>query len=37
MVDGLPAEQLNAELDELQTKGALWQLKVNCRRSVSYY
>jgi hemerythrin HHE cation binding domain-containing protein len=32
VVDGLPAEQLNAELDELQTKGPLWQLKVNCLR-----
>ena len=29
VVDGLPAEQLNAELDELQTNGALWRLKVN--------
>jgi iron-sulfur cluster repair protein YtfE (RIC family) len=32
VVDGLPAEQLNAELDELQTNGPLWQLKVNCLR-----
>ena len=29
---GLPAEQLNAELDELQTNGPLWQLKINCLR-----
>jgi hypothetical protein len=32
VVDGLPADQLNAELDELQTNGPLWQLKVNCLR-----
>lgn len=32
VVDGLPAEQLNAELAELQTNGPLWQLKVNCLR-----
>ena len=32
VVNGLPAEQLNAELDELQTNGPLWQLKVNCLR-----
>ena len=30
VVNGLPAEQLNAELDQLQTNGPLWQLKVNC-------
>ena len=32
VVDGLPAEQLGAALDELQTNGPLWQLKVNCLR-----
>lgn len=32
VIDGLPAEQLNAELSELQTNGPLWQLKVNCLR-----
>ena len=32
VVDGLPAEQLKAELDELQTNGPLWRLKVNCLR-----
>jgi hypothetical protein len=32
VVDGLPAEQLNAELDVLQTNGPLWRLKVNCLR-----
>ena len=32
VVNGLPAEQLNAELDELQTNGPMWQLKVNCLR-----
>jgi hypothetical protein len=32
VVDGLPAKQLNAELDELQTNGPPWQLKVNCLR-----
>jgi len=32
VVNGLPAEQLSAELDELQTNGPLWQLKVNCLR-----
>ena len=37
VVDGLPAEQLDAELNELQTKGPLWQPKVNCLRSVSYH
>jgi hypothetical protein len=26
VVDGLPAEQLNAKLDELQTNGPLWRL-----------
>ena len=35
VVDGLSAEQLNAELNELQTKGPLWQPKVKCLRSVS--
>jgi hypothetical protein len=32
VIDGLPAENLNAELSELQTNGPLWQLKVNCLR-----
>ena len=32
VLNGLPAEQLNAELDALQTNGPLWQLKVNCLR-----
>jgi len=30
VVDGLPAEQLRAELDALEANGPLWQLRVNC-------
>lgn len=32
VTNGLPVEQLNAELSELQTNGPLWQLKINCLR-----
>ena len=30
VADGLPAADVRAALDELQTNGPLWQLKVNC-------
>jgi iron-sulfur cluster repair protein YtfE (RIC family) len=32
VLEGLPAERLNAELRELEANGPLWQLKVNCLR-----
>jgi Hemerythrin HHE cation binding domain len=28
---GLPAMEVRSEIDNLQTRGPLWQLKVNCR------
>jgi len=30
VADGLPAADVRAALDELQTNGPLWQLRVNC-------
>jgi Hemerythrin HHE cation binding domain len=32
VVVGLPADRLNAELEELEANGPLWQLKINCLR-----
>jgi hypothetical protein len=32
VLDGLPAERLNAELKELEANGPLWRLKINCLR-----
>jgi iron-sulfur cluster repair protein YtfE (RIC family) len=31
-LDGLPAEELAQELDEIKRNGMLWRLKVNCLR-----
>jgi hemerythrin superfamily protein len=30
VTNGRPAEEIQAELDELKTNGTLWKLKVNC-------
>lgn len=30
VTEGMPVENLNAELSELKTNGPLWQLRVNC-------
>ncbi len=32
VLDGLPADRLNAELKKLEANGPLWQLKINCLR-----
>jgi hypothetical protein len=32
VLDGLPADDLHAEIGSLKTTGPLWQLKVNCLR-----
>jgi L-rhamnose isomerase len=32
VVDGMPPDDVRAELDELKTAGPLWQLKMGCLR-----